>query len=289
MALLFMVQVTYTKPHASALKRVEHLRAKGLHIPQRNVAAKKIDAIGYERLRIYFLSRRQVNVAGKPFIPGITYNHILRLYQCDSAIRDACFSAVGQFELLLRNSMSEALSSTFGSHPYHEIAAFRNAGANLSALQTFVQVYAKSKDGRARHYQTVYSDPILPPIWTMKEFLTFGTASRILNELSGPLQKKIADDFGVGKEQILTNWVAALVDLRNICAHHDRLFNRSFQKQPSKLKSAGIPSAQPNKLKGILECLDYLLEQRGTPVNVTQKVGAVIVKYKEMQPGEAGY
>jgi abortive infection bacteriophage resistance protein len=87
----------------------------------------------------------------------------------------------------------------------------------------------------------------------------------------------------------LTNWVAALVDLRNICAHHDRLFNRSFQKQPSKLKSVGIPSAQPKKLKAILECLDYLLDQRGTSANVTQKVGAVIMKYKEMQPGEAGY
>jgi abortive infection bacteriophage resistance protein len=123
----------------------------------------------------------------------------------------------------------------------------------------------------------------------MKEFLTFGTTSRILNELSGPLQKRIAEDFGVAKEQILTNWVAALVDLRNICAHHDRLFNRSFQKQPSKLKSVGIPSAQPKKLKAILECLDYLLDQRGTSANVTQKVGAVIMKYKEMQPGEAGY
>jgi len=284
-----MAQVTYTKPHATARERVEHLRAKGLYIPQPNVAAKKIDAIGYERLRIYFLSRRQVNVPGKPFLPGVTYNHIHRLYQCDSAIRDACFSAVGQFELLLRNSMSEALSSTFGSHPYHEITAFRDARANLSALQTFAKAYDTSKDGRAKHYQTAYSAPILPPIWTMKEFLTFGTTSRILNELSRALQKNIAAEFGVGKEQVFTSWVAALVDLRNICAHHDRLFNRSFQKQPSKWKSAGVPSAQQKKLKAILECLDYLLDQRGTPMDVTKKVGAIIMKYKEMQPSDAGY
>lgn len=30
----------------------------------------------------------------------------------------------GQFELLLRNSISEALSRSFGSHPYYMIAAF---------------------------------------------------------------------------------------------------------------------------------------------------------------------
>ncbi|RCK43235.1 hypothetical protein [Thalassospira profundimaris] len=68
-----------------------------------------------------------------------------------------------------------------------------------------------------------------------------------------------------------------------------RRLGREAQVQPIKLKSAGIPAAQPKKLKAILECLDYLLDQRGAPVNVTQKVGAVIVKYKEMQPIEAGY
>ena len=106
-----MALTPYNKPHATAVQRVDHLRARGLLIARPTVAARKIDMIGYERLRIYFLSRRQINnLPHRPFIPGTTYKDILRLYECDMLIREACFAAVGQFELLFRSAISETLS-----------------------------------------------------------------------------------------------------------------------------------------------------------------------------------
>jgi abortive infection bacteriophage resistance protein len=87
-------------------------------------------------------------VAGKPFIAGTKYHDIIRLYECDASLRDACFLAVGQFELLLRNSMSETLSTAFGSHPYYHTIAFKDPSANLGALQTFAKLYETSKDRR---------------------------------------------------------------------------------------------------------------------------------------------
>ncbi|WP_239026651.1 Abi family protein [Novosphingobium decolorationis] len=253
------------------------------------VAARKIDLIGYERLRIYFLSRRQLSLPDRPFVPNTTYQHILRLYECDMRLRDACFAAVGQFEILLRNAISETLSDAFGSHPYYELGAFKDAVANLSAIQTFGKVYVSSKDQRAKHYKETYSEPALPPIWTMKEFLTFGASSVIYKSLEGSLKTKIATQFGVSSDQVFTHWLDCLVDLRNMCAHHDRLFNRSFQKQPSRLRRAGIPAAPPQKLKAILECLDYLMEQRGAKISIVLKVQRIIAKFPEMRPAEAGY
>ena len=279
----------YTKPHATAAQRVAHLRSRGLIITRPNVAARKIDLIGYERLRIYFLSRRQLGVANRPFQPGTTYQQILRLYECDGMLREACFAAVGQFELLLRNAMSEALSDRYGSHPYFEPAAFRDAGANLEALQSFTAAFTQTKDQRALHYRQTYATPILPPIWTMKEFLTFGRAVRIFKSLEGSLRTHIAAQFGVPSDQLFTSWLECLVDVRNICAHHDRLFNRSLPKQPQGLRRAGIPTAPRNKLKAILECLDYLLAQRGTPVGIVAEVGRLIARFPEVQPGEVGY
>ena len=88
-----MVQIAYTKLHATAAQRIAHLRAKGLLIPRPNVAARKIETIGYERLRIYFLSRRNTSLPNRPFLPGTTYKDIIRLYECDMKLRDACFSA----------------------------------------------------------------------------------------------------------------------------------------------------------------------------------------------------
>ena len=286
-----MSLINYSKPHATALDRVKHLRSKGLIIPQPNVTAKKIERIGYHRLRIYFLSRRQHGVAGRPFIMGTTFKDINQLYECDIKLRDACFSAVGQFEVMFRNSISETLSSTHGSHPYFEINAFKDATSRLDAVKTFTDIYKKSKDQRAKHYNDNYSTPILPPIWTMKEFLTFGAMSRIYNNLSGRHKTTISKDFGVATDEIFRNWVSCLVDLRNICAHHDRLFNRSFQKQPSTLRAATIPSTGTvrNKLKAVLQCLDHMADSRGGSLNITAKVGKIIGRYPVMAPSEAGY
>lgn len=279
----------YTKPHATAAQRVAHLRNRGLVVRRPNVAARKVDLIGYERLRIYFLSRRQLGVPNRPFRPGTTYQDILQLYACDMMIREACFSAVGQFELLFRNTMSEALSDLHGSHPYLEHAAFRDAAANLEALQSFGTAYGQSKDQRALHYKQTYGHPILPPIWTMKEFLTFGRAVRIFKCLDGSLRQHVATQFGVPSDQVFTNWLECLVDVRNICAHHDRLFNRSFQKQPQGLRRAAVPIAPKNKLKAILECLDHLLTQRGAPVGIVTQVGRILGRFPEVQPAEVGY
>ena len=284
-----MPLIPYNKPHATPSARITHLRGKGLLIRRPNIATKKIEAIGYERLRIYFLSRRQTSSPGKPFIPGTTYQDILSLYECDIKLRDACFSAVGQFELLFRNAISEALSAAYGSHPYFYTRAFKSEKAHCKAIWSFYEIYTKSTDRRAVHYRDTYSDPILPAIWTMKEFLTFGSASHTYKLLEGPIRTKIAAQFGVQSDEVFKSWVTCLVDLRNICAHHDRLFNRSLQKQPSTLIRAQVPTAPRQKLKAILECLDYMLTQRGVKVAVTAKVGKIIAGCPQMSPSEAGY
>jgi abortive infection bacteriophage resistance protein len=284
-----MPLIPYNKLHATPTERIAHLRSRGLLIKSPNVAAEKIEAIGYERLRIYFLSRRQTNSPGKPFIPGTTYQDIINLYECDAKLRDACFSAVGKFELLFRNAISEALSIQYGSHPYVDTRAFNNEKARCKAIWKFYEIYTKSTDRRAVHYRDTYSDPILPPIWTMKEFLTFGSASHTYKLLEGPIRTKIAALFGVQSDDVFKDWVVCLVNLRNICAHHDRLFNRSFQRQPSTLRRAGIPTAPRHKLKAILECLDYMLTKRGVNAAVTTKVGRIIARCPQVSPNEAGY
>jgi abortive infection bacteriophage resistance protein len=284
-----MALTPYIKPHASALQRVAHLRSRGLHIPRPNVAARKIETIGYERLRIYFLSRRDVSVAGRPFLPGTSYQEILRIYECDEKLRAICFEAVGTYEILLRNAISETLSQRFGGHPYDNVAAFKDAKSHAYAYKILLDVYCNSKDHRAKHYRNKYNPPLLPPIWIEKEFLTFGAAIKLFKFLDGSIRTDIAKGFGVSSDEVFASWQDAFLDLRNICAHHDRLFNRSYQKQPKTLKSAGIPSAPRNKLKAILECLDYCLKSKGVSASATAKVGQMLVRYPEIVPAESGY
>lgn len=284
-----MTLLPYTKPHATSAQRVAHLRSKGLVIRRPTVAARKIELIGYERLRIYFLARRQLNTPNRLFVPGTTYQDIIALYECDARLRDVCFAAVGQFEILFRNSISEVVSHAYGSHPYLNPAAFKDSEAHINALKSVSDAYNKTNDARARHYRNTYSGPYLPAIWTLKEFFTFGRASNFYKCLSGPMRTAVANDFGVPSDVVFESWVACLVDLRNICAHHDRLFNRSLQKQPRTLSSASLPTAPKPKLKAILECLDHMMDHRGVSVHMVTKVDRIIAACNQIIPSEVGY
>ena len=279
----------YTKSHASPADRVHHLRSKGLIVERPNVVARKIEAIGYERLRIYFLSRR--DQPGKRFRPGTTYHDILQLYDCDKRLRDLAFDAVGRFELAFRNVMSETLSECFGSHPYYDRAAFKNAEAHNQALAQVIHTFGTTKDDRAKYYRRTYGSPALPPIWMFKEFLSFGGAARLYATLAGPLREKIAKAFGVPRLPIFDNWVTCFVDLRNACAHHDRLFNRRFQKQLQRLPREGIPSAANNTFKALLECLDHALgsvrEKTGHVAEARRLIDLQI--HAAVDPAEAGF
>lgn len=290
-ALLYVMAMPnpYVKPYATPEQRVAHLRAKGLGIKRPNVAARKIEQIGYERLRIYFLSRRVQTLVGKPFIQGTTYNQIIRIYECDIRLRDACSDAVGRFEILFRNRISEVLSLAYGSHPYFDPTVFADAKQHNEVLQKTIQVYSQSKDGRAKHYQRIYTHPSLPPIWMMKEFLTFGVAARFYAALASSVRTQIANGFGISSLPVFDSWIPCFVDLRNICAHHDRLFNKRFQKQPQRFLRAAVPTSNQATLKAQLECLDHVLTAAGANQGIVAKVERILARYPEIRLDEAGY
>ena len=279
----------YTKPHASPVDIVSHLKSNGLTVPRPNVAARKIQAIGYERLRFYFLSRR--DQPNKTFRPGTTYNDILQLYECDARLRELTFGVVVRFELAFRNIMSETLSAQYGSHPYYDHTAFRDANAHNKALAQVIKTFNASQDTRAEHYRQTYDSPALPPIWTMKEFLTFGGAERFYGLLEKPLRLDIAKAFGVPVLHTFENWIRCFVDLRNACAHHDILLNRRFQKHLRHLRREKIPQANNNTLKAHLECLDHVLGAIGEKAGSVKEARRLInlKVHAAVNPYEAGF
>lgn len=58
--------------------------------------------------------------------------------------------------------------------------------------------------------------------------LTWGELSHLYNGLkSTHLKKQIAQNLGLHAE-VLASWLKTLNDVRNLCAHHNRLWNKEF-------------------------------------------------------------
>ena len=220
----------------------------------------------------------------------MTFDNIINIYDFDEELRIQCFRWVGQFELLFRNAISEHLSSSLGSHPYFDTTIYKGGAQRQEALKSITDSFHKNmKDPRAKHYFDTYNPPMVPPIWTMKEIMTFGAVNLFFDKLSNSEKAAIALKFGVASHEVFCSWVSALIDLRNVCAHHDRLFNRHFQKQPKTYAHAGIPTAPRNSLKAILECLEYLLNSRGVSNQIVQTVLRLISGAPVINPNEVGY
>ncbi|HRJ60363.1 MAG TPA: Abi family protein [Azospirillaceae bacterium] len=268
---------------------VNHLIGRGLVAPDRIAAERKIAEIGYDRLRIYFSSRRQHGVHGKPFRPGVSFDDIMALYELDEALRSLCFHYCSKFELAFRNLIAEELSYRYGPHPYFDDSIYESDKSRLSAIKYLSEVFHKSKDPRAKHYFKKYNPPHLPPIWTLKEFMTFGTANLYFRTLSKPIRLFVANGFGITNRDVFEGWIEAFIDFRNVCAHHDRLWNKTFQKQISVYRRQSIPSGSPGKLKAIIEALQYLLAARGSSVTIVSEVANLLSRYPVAQPSELGF
>ncbi|MBF0094276.1 MAG: Abi family protein [Alphaproteobacteria bacterium] len=284
-----MLPIPYVKPYAPPAALVQHLIARGLTVSNFAAAEQKIAEIGYDRLRIYFSSRRHHQAPGRPFRSGCTFDEIMGLYALDEELRTLCFCYCSKFELALRNLIAEELSSKHGPHPYFNASIYESEKLHLSAVKCLSEVFHKSKDQRAKHYFSKYNPPHLPPIWTLKEFMTFGATNLFFTTLSKPIRLSIANSFGVTNRIVFEKWIEAFIDFRNICAHHDRLWNRAFQKGINVYHRQNIPSGQPAKLKAFLEALEYLLKCRGQSVAIVSEVATLLCSYPVAQPSELGF
>ena len=97
-------------------------------------------------------------------------------------------------------------------------------------------------------------------------FYTFGTLSKMYKILKADDAKKaVADYFGVSYS-ILESWMENLSYIRNICAHHGRLWNRTLTitaaipNNPT-YQWTTIPTSRPEKLYPSLCVIAYMLER----------------------------
>ncbi len=93
-------------------------------------------------------------------------------------------------------------------------------------LKNHSKLINRSREGFITHNKTKYGLPIA--IWTACEVWDFGTLSKLYQGMLPDMQKAIANKYGISKPLVFESWLRCLNYLRNLCAHHCRLWNRSL-------------------------------------------------------------
>jgi abortive infection bacteriophage resistance protein len=69
------------------------------------------------------------------------------------------------------------------------------------------------------------------PIWAAMELLSCGMACSLYDVCSNKDKKDVATCFYVTPQR-LYGWMLTLLELRNMCAHYNRLYNMLFKQPP---------------------------------------------------------
>ncbi|MDW9250125.1 abi-like family protein [Burkholderia cepacia] len=141
--------------------------------------------------------------------------------------------AVERIEVALRAALSNPLAIDYGSHWYVERDRFVDLRHYARVLDQIARECETRKGSALTHYYRTYASPDLPPIWLVCERLSLGALSRIFSALS-MRDHKVAGRHAWPDipDTVLTSWLQSLTDLRNVCAHHARLWGMKLTVSP---------------------------------------------------------
>ncbi len=226
----------YAKLALSIDEQINLLESRGLIIKDHRRARHYLKFIGYYRLSGYFRFFSLPNDTLHNFKPGTTFDTVLSFYIFDRKLRLLVMDAVERIEVAMRAAVMDIMSIKYGPHWYMERELFKGTFDHIGLMaKVEKETGYKStwkRNQACRDYFNTYSKPYLPPAWMVAEVLPLGSWSNIFRHLKHrPDSIKISALFGPAPE-ILASWLHALTYLRNLCAHHERLWNRSFTVKP---------------------------------------------------------
>ncbi|MFN7098036.1 MAG: Abi family protein, partial [Gammaproteobacteria bacterium] len=85
----------------------------------------------------------------------------------------------------------------------------------------------RSKEEFIKHYQAKYNGFPVLPIWILTETMSLGALSMFYKGMMNDDKALIAQELNI-HYKCLSSWLHMLTYVRNICAHHSRLWNREL-------------------------------------------------------------
>lgn len=224
--------MNYSKQPIDYKDQISILQNRGLIIDNLPFAYEQLRIISYFRLASYWRPM-EADKGTHCFKPGSTFENAVSLYYFDKQLRSLLFSVIQSIEIALRTKMIHHVSIKYGAFWFTDpTLAFNQALFSTNLLHIKTEISRSREDFIQDHF-TKYTSPDVPPAWKALEVVTFGTLSKLYFNLNdNDIKKVIASAFHLPHRKFLDNWIKSLAVLRNIIAHHARLWNRNFPNIP---------------------------------------------------------
>lgn len=287
-----MCKVPFAKGALTYQAQLELLKERGLNIEDENKALFLLENVSYYRLSGYWFPLLANKVEHR-FKSEASFDTAFKLYCFDKELRKLFLSELEKIEVAIRAKMIYILSHSFGPFWYQNPDLFSNPLTHANSFSKIGEEFNRSDEEFIVAFKTKYNDP-LPPSWMILEITSFGTLSMLYKQLKpGRSKREIAHYFGLS-DTVFSSWLHSIVYLRNVCAHHTRLWNRvmsitpQFPREPFKpwLTNTGIAN---NRTYFILSMVKYLLYTVNPRNSFVDKIEDLLLKYPNVDVRAMGF
>ena len=235
-------------------EQVEKLTQRGCIISDKDACKRVLASVNYYRLSAYFLPFK---VKGGLYSKGTTFKQIYHIYEFDRKLRNILFAALEVIEISLRTRLAYLHGHKYGALGYLDSSNFNNKhNENKFKELLKTEIARNQKLPFVKHHLVKYHGAF--PIWVIIELFGFGMTSYFYADLHTTDKKDIAKQYKVNYKN-LESWLRCLTDLRNVCAHHGRLYYMIFSSSPSGLN---ISESAKRRLWGLMLVLKSVYPSR---------------------------
>lgn len=267
-------------PSESSVKRpttfeeqITILKSRGLIIDDEDKAKRVLERVNYYRLSAYSLSLKRDD----KFHPGVTFEHVVALYEFDQRFRYLLMEMVEQIEIAFRTHIAYHIAHKYGPLGHLETEHFCRHELFLVDLEKEIK---RSQEIFIKHHVDKYGRAI--PVWVAVEVLSFGALSKLFSNMKVEDQKQISNQYYRVPAVYLVSWLKCLAYIRNICAHYGRLYNRPLTSKPKLFRSSRRIGINQGRVFAHIYIIRELIPGRRRWKDFVIRLEALITEYKDI-------
>ncbi|GHT11479.1 CAAX amino protease [Bacteroidia bacterium] len=278
------MKITYSKICTLPQNLIPLLKSRGLMIPDEQKAVSYLTNIGYYRLSAYLHPLLDEPKRDHHYKTGASFDLAMNMYRFDRELRVLLFNEIEKIEVSIRSAMnnwvSDALNDVFWMT---DARHFSNPIVFNKSLALIEAELNRTKEDFIEHFRNKYANPY-PPAWMINEIIPMGVLCGIYNNIkSTGIKKKVALQFRV-PVPVFSSWILVLANLRNVCCHHNRTWNKNHLVVPANLHSSSFPwiDSSTTDMKRIyyrICIIKYLLFTVSPKNYFTEKIKSLLTEY----------
>ncbi|MDR2622052.1 MAG: Abi family protein [Dysgonamonadaceae bacterium] len=287
-----MNKIIYNKPFLSHQDQIELLKSRGMKFSNEERTFHLLGNISYYRFSGYWyplLADKQNHI----FKPNTDFETAFNLYKFDRELRKLILAELEIIEVAVRSKMAYILSMAHNAFWVEDTVLFANPQIHLSTLNKIQEEFDRSDEEFVIAFKAKYANRF-PPSFILLEITSFGALSRLYSNLkSGKVKRDIARAFGL-PDVAFASWLHSIVYIRNVCAHHARIWNRPLSIQPVFPRNASdvwLTDRQVgiNRVYYVLSMIIYLLNVVNPNHAFKQELESLFLKYPNVDRAAMGF